>query len=126
MDINEAVGALIQSFRDAAIEKGEFHPDSKRDAKLHNTMARAFAGLRGYGDEGQNAFRKLLSNDSDAVVGWVAAQLLYEHNLPEARNALKRIASGDGLLAFDAEITLEEYDKGRLGSPFGKYGKRAL
>jgi hypothetical protein len=116
MDINEAITA----FRNAAIEKSVCQVS--HDAALHKIMAKAFATLKDHGEAGRAAFRSLLSDDSNEVVCWVAAQLLCECGIPEAMNALQRIAAGDDLLALSAEMTLKEHKKGRLGSPFGRYG----
>jgi hypothetical protein len=116
------IGDLVQQFREAAIAKASWG-GAKRDHRLHRLMSKAFSQLRDKGDEGCLAFRRLLKDESPEVVCWVAAQLICESNLPAARTALRKLAAGDGSLAFDAEVTLEEYKKGRLRSPFGKLGR---
>ena len=109
----------IQSFRDAAIEKGEGSEDPSRDHDLHQAMSDAFHQLYAQGQRGREAFLALLSDESPLVRSWVAAQLLSE-GCENAKSVLEELEKQEGMLGFDAEMTLQEYRKGRLGSPFPK------
>jgi hypothetical protein len=108
---------LIDRFRSAAIEKGDF-ASGTTDSQLYDVMRDSFHRLRGLGEVGHEALLRLLEDESDHVRCWVAAALLVEGDL-KARNVLETIANtGAGMLRFNAEVTLREFDKGTLGTPF--------
>lgn len=108
---------LIQQFRQAAIEKGEFSEPASKDHALFDVMARAWRSLDALGDEGRAAFKGLLSDESRFVRCWVAGQLLGLGDTAGVEVLEADAALGD-IQAFNAEMTLEEWRKGRLGPPF--------
>jgi hypothetical protein len=105
----------VAQFRKAAIDKGDF-AEPTQDQALHAAMSEAFQALQ-HSDEGRNAFEVLLADESLHVRTWVAAQLLFLGRTEKARAILEDVASGRGLVAMNARVTLSEYDAGRLGSP---------
>ena len=116
MDIStQPVPLLIERFRAAAIAKGDF-ADGPSDAVHYAEMSSAFRELVKRGDRGNLAFERLLEDDSVHVRLWAAAQLLFL-GFSDARPVLERIAGGHGLTAMNAQVTLEQFDACKLGSP---------
>ena len=109
---------LLEVFRLAAIEKGDFAEPPERDQELHARMRSALRELQGLGASGHAALRQMLLDISPHVRCWAAAELLSRGDV-EARQTLEKLAATPGLLGFTASKTLEEYDGGRLRSPFG-------
>lgn len=107
----------VEQFRSAAIRKRAIL-NAREDHRLHAEMKTAFRWLKARGPEGRNAFDELLFDECLEVSSWVAAQLLSERR-EEAVPVLLKIQELGGLLGFEARIVLEEYEAGRLGSPFG-------
>jgi hypothetical protein len=108
---------LIEQFVAAAVAKADF-ASPELDAALHARMADAYRGLVATPD-GLTAFRALLGHASAHVRLWTAAQLLAHGDLA-ARPVLEDIASGTGLVALNAQITLGEAASGKLQPPFGR------
>ena len=80
-------------------------------------MTHAFRFLASQGAAGRAAFAALLDDESPHVRSWVAAQLLSENDA-RAIPVAEQLASEPGLLGFNAQVTLDEYNAGRLRSPF--------
>ena len=97
----------------AAIEKGDFAEPPERDQELHARMRSAVRELQELGATGHAALRQMLLDISPHVRCWAAAELLSRGDVEE------RLAATPGLLGFTASKTIEEYDGGRLRSPFG-------
>jgi hypothetical protein len=114
MDQEEA----ITRFRAAAIAKGDFAQRAARDHQFYRQMVEAWRFLYEEAPKGREAFRALLADDSAHVRCWIAGQLLSEGDA-NAAPVLEAIVRAGGPLGFDAEMTLEQWRKGRLGSPFG-------
>jgi hypothetical protein len=55
----------------------------------------------------------LLAHENDSVVSW-AAYFLLKNKKEEAVSALERISKKEGIIAFNAEMTLREFRSGRL------------
>lgn len=111
----QSVSAFIERFRAAAMAKGDF-AEGPSDAAHHAEMSSAFRELVRRGDRGNLALERLLDDDSTHVRLWAAAQLLFL-GFSDARPVLERIAAGHGLTAMNAQVTLEQFDAGKLGSP---------
>ena len=106
---------LTAKFRAAALEKASLQR-GKRDGVLYADMSDAFDELLSQGEDGNVALEKLLADSSPDVRGWIAAQFLYLGRL-RARPVLEELAGGTGLVASSAQITLQQFDAGLLGSP---------
>ena len=113
----ENVSSLVETFRRAAVEKGDYATPAKRDHKLYESMRSAYIELRAVGEDGDNAIRELLHDESVHVRTWIAAALLAEGDV-EAREELEEISKREGLTGSHAGTTLEEFEKGRLNTPF--------
>jgi len=114
------VSDLVEVFRVAAIEKGDFAEPPERDHELHARMRSALSELQEWGASGHAALRQMLLDISPHVRCWVAAELLSRGDI-EGRQTLEKLAATPGLPGFAASKTLEEFHGGRLRSPFG-YG----
>ena len=110
-----SIEEILRDFRLAAMEKGE--EGGLRDHELYETLRSSFHALMTFGEPGRAAFASLLSDPGNSVRGWVAAQLLSEGN-EEALETLRELAAKKGMDGFNARIALEEYEAGRLSSPF--------
>lgn len=110
MSVNE----LIQKFREAAIAKGD--GASVLDAEYHSAMSSAMKELIKRGDRGNISFEKLALDESIYVRLWAASQLLYFGNLG-MKQILEEIAKNHEIIGLTAELTLKEFEAGRLQSP---------
>jgi len=106
----------LRQFREAAIAKGDFGESPKKDAAFHRAMAEAIWFLETE-KESDPPMRVLLADPKEEVRVWIAAHLLSKGD-SAAREVLKKLAVGAGLRAFSASMTLEEYERGTLRSPF--------
>lgn len=80
--------------------------------RLHDKNHSAYLALRS-SPEGRCEIEALLRHDDDVVrLGAAAHAILW--NETAARPVLEDIASGSGLVAFTARMTLQEFDLGRL------------
>ena len=115
MDIE--IEKLIDDFRAAAIEKSDF-AQGRRDGQLYDSMRDSFYRLKNLGKRGDEALLTLLEDDSEHVRMWAGTAMMIDGN-HDARSVLETLASGGiGVVRLDAEITLEEFDAGRLTEPF--------
>lgn len=112
------ISSLVSEFCAAAIEKGDFASPSKLDRELHARMAKAVAQLRSMGESGAKALEALLKHESPHVRTWIAAELLATGNR-SAEPVLCALQTERGLVATNARMVLQEYEAGRLRSPFG-------
>ena len=118
--MGEKLQDYVRTFRVAAIEKGD-DPSTPRGLQLYEQMAAAYHALMASGPDGRRAFEELLTDESMHVRVWVAAALLHGGD-PKARSVLEAITAVKGIVGWEAEVTLQEYDAGRLGSPFPPRG----
>jgi hypothetical protein len=107
---------LVVEFRTAAIKKGD-GTDDELDDMQYEVMKSSFHRLKESGDDGKEALISLLDDESKFVRVWIAAGLLVE-GYSSARTVLSDIAAGSDLTSFNAKITLEEFEKGTLKTPF--------
>jgi len=110
------IDELVRDFRIAAMEKGE--EGGPLDGGLYDRLRTSFHQLRSLGTSGHRAFQGLLRDPSPSVRTWVAAQLLAEGDL-EALSVLRDLVDEQGMGGFNARITIQEYEAGRLKPPFG-------
>ena len=115
---SEKIATLLSDFCEAAISKGDSGATTEIDHALFANMGVAVNTLRTYGPGGMEAFKVLLSHDSNHVRLWVASELLSEGDL-EAKTILKELAKTPGLIGLNASVVLDEFDEGQLKSPFG-------
>ena len=107
---------IVEAYVDAAIENGEAgnNNDHKRANRCYKKMNDCYQKLKNEGaDNLVLNLAPLLRHTDDNVVLWSAMHLL-PYKAAEAEEALNKICQGQGLLAFDAEMTLKEWRAGRL------------
>jgi len=86
--------------------------DPDKANRGHDKMHEAYKLLKKTA-EGREAISRLMY-DADPEVRAAAAADSLEWKPDEARRVLEAIVQEGGLLGFEAEMTLKEYDKGRL------------
>ena len=57
---------------------------------------------------------QLLDHNNDSVRLWVATELLFTDNKDMAKKILKKMSKKDGVLSFDASMTVKEWQANRL------------
>jgi hypothetical protein len=72
--------------------------------------------IRQFGNEG-NVALLLLTEDADQSVRCWAATHSLNYNERKAKEILKKLSKGKGIIAFDAKIILNEWKKGTLKLP---------
>ena len=80
-------------------------------------MAAAVTYLRSNGAQGIQALIGLLEHESPHVRGWVSAELL-SSGTKVAIPVLENLSKAEGLLGTTAKISLQQYEAGKLESPF--------
>jgi hypothetical protein len=119
MATSEEIATAMSEFRAAAVAKGSAGRRSAQDDHaFHARMATAVEAFSAAGAAGANALRQLASDPSPLVRSWAASELLSQGELAMVP-VLKELAEHEGLLGFNAQMVLQEYRAGRLGSPFG-------
>jgi hypothetical protein len=119
MSDSDLIAQVVAEFRAAAIAKGsDGHLPARQDHALHLEMARAVTVLRSAGNPGREALLSLARDPSPEVRAWAAAELLIRGDA-EMVPVVEELAGLSGLLGFSASIVLEQYQAGRLQSPFG-------
>jgi|HubBroStandDraft_1064217.scaffolds.fasta_scaffold15995_3 hypothetical protein len=111
MEMNDAEKQFVESARAHGHYTKEGIPFATNAA--YDKAIAAIRVLRTSPDRGQSFFMTCLSDPDPSVVKWAAIRLLSDKQ-HEAVKALERVARGDDLVAFGAEMTLEEWRAGRL------------
>jgi hypothetical protein len=108
--VNMPIVDLTSQYRRAA--EATSNPDPKEANKSHDLMHIYYNQLR-QTEEGRMRIAGLLTDESPHVRCWAAA-----HSLAwvpdQAKAALRALRDANGSCAFDAAMTLREFDKGRL------------
>jgi len=116
--LTKDVGTLIATYRASAIAHGEStEGGNHRKANRHHDMiASVYRELRGRGDEDRLALLPLLDDINPYVRAWAAAHAL-EFAPDRGETVLRRLAAIPGLVGLNAEMTLDEWEKGLLQFP---------
>lgn len=109
MDLNEIVERFAKDVaaQTEAIRRG----DAKTGNKHANRYISALEKLRSEGDAGRDALATLLQHPRPDVRVKAAAFLL-RHRTAEAMAVLKAAASGEGVAAIGAIMTLKHWEEG--------------
>jgi len=107
--------AKAQKFIAAAADHGRYtlEGDFKACNEAYDRVVLSATELRKSEDGGRASFEGLLIHP-DMSVRLCAAAYLLRHNESAALKTLNEVASGSGLVAFDAEMTAKEWKAGRL------------
>jgi len=109
------LSSLADQFRAAAIEQGD--GAGVEDDDLFEVLRGCALALTAAGPAGLAQLNDLMHDASPWVSSWAAAHLLTLGN-SSAETVLEKLVEGGGLSGFAAEITLSEFRRGRLRSPF--------
>jgi len=100
----------LEKYREAASGTGDADPS--RANRWHARLHASYRFLRDT-EEGRKAIASLLHEDDPHVRGWAAAHCL-QWVPAKARAVLEGLRDADGPCAFDAAVTLQEFEAGRL------------
>ena len=106
----ESIDDLLAGYREGA--NGTSSSDPKVANKWQRRMHGFYKKLRET-EEGKAAIVSLLDDPSPHVRCWAGAHCL-QWNTPAAMRTLEALRDGKGSCSFTAEITLREFDRGRL------------
>jgi hypothetical protein len=104
-----------EQFVQSATDHGRFILEGlpSRTNAAFDRIVQASRVLRSGADGGEAVFFSLLEHADASVRTWAAYYLLLIREA-DARRVLSEIAAGADLVAFNATITLREWDAGRL------------
>ena len=106
---------LEEEYREAAERHGTntISGDYKKTNKAYDDLVKVLHRMRQLDDRGESILLRAAQDHTNSVACWAATHLL-PLSEQEAIKVLERIASGQGPIAFDAEMVLEEWRAGRL------------
>jgi hypothetical protein len=115
---DERVGRLVHRFAVAArAHHAALEALDESGANAHaRVIARLFAAISAVGTEGREALRALVESPESAVAGMAAVYSLRFRPEP-CLAVLRRLAVGEGLLAFRAAAALERWETGAWELP---------
>ena len=108
--MTESFKDIIARYRQGAITTCD--PDPKKANKGAKQLHACYKILR-ESKEGREALIGLMEDSDPSVRCWSAAECL-QWNPDAARRVLEMLRDSQGPFSFDAEMTLKEYDNGRL------------
>lgn len=104
---------LVQQFAESVIGQDRAIMDG--DSKLGNRYAEkyiaCFRKLSPFGDEGKEALSTLFHHENPGVRS-MAATFLLKFKTDEALSVLREVASGKGLIAFEASESIKRWEEG--------------
>lgn len=92
-----------------ATERGDYKQANKNYHKLYEVLLQ----LQACGEEGESALRRLMNDSYDPVVCWAATHSL-SFAEADAIRVLKELSQKKGIIAFGAEMVLQQWEKGEL------------
>jgi hypothetical protein len=113
--MNFKLDNLITAYRNAAVGHGAaiLAGDSKAANRYHAELATSLNELKGDHAKSPLLLMELLDDPNDSVAAWAATHLI-RFCTDKSVTTLKRIGEKDDLIAFDAAMVLEEWEKGRF------------
>ena len=116
--MNESLQNVIEKSRKFAIAHGKatLTGDYKSGNLAFDKLVALVPVIRKYGKDGEAALLHLTEDADDSVVCWAATNLLKSHEA-QALAALERVAKKTGIMAFNAELVLKQWNKGELILP---------
>lgn len=112
------VSELVAGYRKAAAEHGEAIEGGNHNSanQAADRIAAIYSELRRRGSEAQNQLIPLLEDPLPRVRGWAAAHSM-EFSPVAGESVLRALAEQQDLLGLSAEMTLKEWQAGRLRFP---------
>ena len=121
----EGIAYIINQYRQAAFLQGQatLIGDYKNGNRHSDIIVECYIKLRTIGVEAIEQLAVLLTDEDDNVISWAATHLLpyYEKRSIEA---LTSVSTKPGIIAFSAEIALNEWRKGTLNLEYLQYKKK--
>ena len=116
--MSESIGDLIANYRRHAAEHGAATEagDHKEGNAHHDRLIEVVGALRRRGAEGDHALLDLLSDENPWVRIWAATHSLTIDEA-QAHRTLDSLSTEPGIIGFDAQMVLTEWEKGSLRIP---------
>lgn len=96
--------------------KATLDGDSELANLSYDEIVKCLQQIRQFGIEGDIALLSLTEDENQSVRCWAASHSL-RFDKHKAKKVLKRLSKERGIIAFDAEMVLKEWKKGRLELP---------
>ena len=109
--MTENIKDVVARYRQGAIANSDIS-DSEKANRGAKQLHACYKILRG-SEEGRQALIGLMEDPEPSVRCWAAAECL-QWNPDAARRVLVALRDSQGPFSFDAEMTLKEFDNGRL------------
>jgi hypothetical protein len=109
--MTESTRDIIARYRQGAIANGDIS-DPKKANKGAKQLHACYKLLREY-EEGRKALSNLMGDQEPSVRCWAASHCL-QWSPVSARRTLEALQDSKGRYSITAEMTLQEYDEGRL------------
>jgi len=115
--VSESIGELIAKYRRHAVEHGAATEagDYKKGNAHHDRLIEVLGDLRQHGAQGEQALLDLMRDESASARIWAATHSLSVDEA-QARRALESLSAEPGIIGFEAQMVLSEWDKGNLRS----------
>lgn len=112
------LATLVAEYRASAAAHGVAteQGNHRRANQQYDRLTAVYGELRSRGAGAQRALLPLLDDIDPHVQAWAAAHAL-EFAPDRGEPVLKRLASGSGVVSFNASMTLEEWKNGSLHFP---------
>ena len=120
--VSDRIKTLIAQFQEAVLENAEYcsraltdrtrKMDPNRANRAHDRAHNAYKQLRGT-PEGREAICALMADPDPDVQAAAASHALFWRP-EEARQVLDQLIQQGGILGFECQMVLEEFDAGRL------------
>lgn len=109
--MTESIKDIVARYRQGAITTGDIS-DPKRANKGAKQLHTCYKVLR-ESEEGRKALMGLMEDSEPGIRCWAASQCL-QWKPDVARRVLESLRNSQGPFSFGAEMTLKEFDNGRL------------
>jgi hypothetical protein len=109
---------LLAEYRASAVAHGiaTEEGDHRKANRHHDAIAKIYGELRHRGDEARRVLLVLLDDINPHVRAWAAAHAL-DFAPDRGEPVLRRLASGQDVVGLNADMTLQEWQKGSLHFP---------
>lgn len=106
----------IESYRRYAEIHGKalMEGDSRNCNKSYGKLMKLIKVIRGNGEKGNAALASLMNDEDDGGVKLCSATHLLNSNNQKAEQILQELSIKEGMLGFEAGMTLKEWGKGNL------------
>lgn len=112
------IEAPIEEYASAAIQHGEstLNGDYNAGNRAFDRIIKIYRSLKSEGPAGQRNLQALFTHPHKSVRIWAVTHTL-EVSPEESEKVLEEETAGDGILEFNARMTLDQWRKGTLEFP---------